>query len=344
MKRMIIITLALILSAGLSQVNSQVETRLINKAANKAEERTEDKIEDEAEKGVEKQVNKAFNKLFGTQEAETPSDSSAAVQSSDTPSGSGSRSSSSAGSDAMRNAYLNAMGITSGNAKVKPEYQFDGFIEMSVTEFKKGKEEESTLYTTYVDSKSFDYGIHFTDPESDDETLIVFDTDNNLMLTLADADGQRTGFAVAFTPEQAEAMAEEEAEEAEPADAYLKYKTGKKKKILGYNCEEYFIEDDDETVTMWVTRDLNNQMKKSYMQNSTFAGLFAYAYYTDGVVMEYIIEDKDNGDKDVMTVTDIDLDSKKSFATMGYNIMDMSGLMPDEDDDEGDADHPAEEE
>jgi hypothetical protein len=71
-------------------------------------------------------------------------------------------------------------------------------------------------------------------------------------------------------------------------------------------------------------------MKKTYMKNSTFTGLFSYAYYTDGLVMEYVIEDRKDGDKSVMTVTDIDLNKKKSFNTMGYTIMDMSGMMPDE--------------
>jgi hypothetical protein len=90
-------------------------------------------------------------------------------------------------------------------------------------------------------------------------------------------------------------------------------------------------------VTMWITRDLDKEMKKTYMKNSTFMGLFSYAYYTDGVVMEYIIEDKKDGDKSVMTVTEINLNKNTSFNTMGYTIMDMSGMMPDEEEDSEDS-------
>lgn len=330
MKKIVAISLTLFLAALTSTAYSQVVTRLINKAANKAEDKTEERIEDEADKAVEKQVNKAFNKLFGNSDETSDSIDSSA----NTPSASGSGgSASSASSRAARNAYLNALGMSTGTANVKPLYEFDGYIEMTVSEFEKEKEKEKTIYTTYIDSRSFDYGIHFKAPEEEDYSLMIFDTDNNLMVTLTDADGEKTGFAMAFTPEQAEAIAEEAEEDTgagEAVDAYKAYKTGKTKNILGYKCEEYLIEDENETVTMWVTRDLNKEMKKTYMKNSTFTGLFSYAYYTDGLVMEYIIEDNKDGDKSVMTVTDIDLSKNSSFNTMGYTIMDMSGMMPDE--------------
>lgn len=346
MKKIVAISLTLFIAALTTSTHAQVVTRLINKAANKAEDKTEKRIEDEADKAVEKKVNKAFNKLFGN--TDDASDSTAITSDAPAASGSGgSGSSSSASSRAARNAYLNAMGMSTGTANVKPLYEFDGYIEMTVSEFEDGKEEESNVYTTYVDSKSFDYGMHFKAPEGDDYSLMIFDTENNLMLTLSDADGEKTGFAIGFTPEQAEAIAEEAEEESggdgDVQDSYASYKTGKTKNILGYKCEEYVIEDDDETVTMWITRDLNKEMKQTYMKNSTFAGLFAYAYYTDGVVMEYIIEDKKDGDKSIMTVTDIDLNKKKSFNTMGYTIMDMSGMMPADGENTGDSEESDEE-
>lgn len=335
MKKIITISITLCIAAVTTTSSAQVVTRLINKAANKAEDKTEERIEEEADKAVEKEVNKVFNKLFGNS-GETSDSTEASTNTSSASSGNGS--SSTATSRAARNAYLNAMGMSTGTANVKPLYEFDGYIEMTVSEYEDGKEEERTVYTTYVDSKSFDYGMHFKDPEGEDYSLMIFDTENNLMLTLSDADGEKTGFAIGFTPEQAEAIAEEAEEDTDAADAssedgYASYKTGKTKNILGYKCEEYMIEDEDETVTMWITRDLNREMKQTYMKNSTFAGLFAYAYYTDGVVMEYIIEDKKDGDKSVMTVTDIDLNKKKSFNTMGYTIIDMSGMMPEEEED-----------
>lgn len=332
MKKIVTLSLTLCIAALTSTSYSQVVTRLINKAANKAEDKTEERIEDEADKDVEKQVNKAFNKLFGkSDEASDSTDSPANTSSSSGDDGPAS----SASSRAARNAYLNAMGMSTGTANVKPLYEFDGYIEMTVSEFEDGEAEESTVYTTYVDSKSFDYGMHFKTPEQDDYSLMIFDTENNLMVTLSDTDGEKTGFAIAFTPEQAEAIAEDagddlDTDDRKGVDSYASYKTGKTKKILGYSCEEYVIDDEDETVTMWVTRDLNKEMKKTYMKNSSFAGFFTYAYYTDGVVMEYIIEDKKDGDRSVMTVTDIDLNKKNSFNTMGYTIMDMSGMMPEE--------------
>ena len=55
-----------------------------------------------------------------------------------------------------------------------------------------------------------------------------------------------------------------------------------------------------------------------------------YAYYTNGMVMEYIIDDRDKDEQFIMTVTDIDLNKENSISTTDYNIMDMSSMMPDE--------------
>jgi len=165
--------------------------------------------------------------------------------------------------------------------------------------------------------------MRFSEPGQEGTSIVIFDTENGVMLTLDEEEGERTGFAVGFTPDQTEAITQETEEEA---DAYAAYKTGKKKKILGYSCEEYLIEDDVTRVTMWITDELEGEMKKSYMQNATFSGIFMQAYNTKGTVMEYISEEIERNEKTVMTVTAVDLNKRNTISTAGYAIMNMGSV------------------
>lgn len=340
MKRYFTFVVLLLLAAGLTDVTGQNIPRFVSKRINSAEKSTEKRLEREADKAVDKEVNKALDKIFGKEEAPAentgnPGETTAT----------GSSTSRSAGTARTERALLSAMGLSVGTANVKPSYEFDGFVEMLITDYTGEKEKEKTTYKTYIDSKSFDYGMEFSEPGQEGRSMIIFDTENGVMLTLADDDGERTGFAVAFTPDQAEAIAKEyggeevkESPAEESVDPYKSYKTGRSKKIIGYNCDEYVIEDDNVVSTMWITDDLDKELKKSYMQNTTFTGMFIHAHYTSGTVMEYTTEYKDSKDKSVMQVTDIDMNRRNSFSTQGYNIISMGALMqePGRDGDKGD--------
>jgi hypothetical protein len=88
------------------------------------------------------------------------------------------------------------------------------------------------------------------------------------------------------------------------------------------------VRDDEKAVaTMWVTDELSKETKNTYMQNSSFSGMFMHAYYTNGTVMEYITEYKDDNRKTVMLVTDIDMSKRSSISTRGYNIISMGAVM-----------------
>ncbi len=337
MKKIITIGVLLILVTGLTEVTGQIVPRFVNKRVKSAEKSSEEKLG--------REVDKAIGKLFGLEE--DPADSTGQPAAATSTSPTNSSSSRSSGTAIGQRAMLNAMGLSAGAANVKPAYEFDGFITMEVTDFINGKEKEKTEYTTYIDSKSLDYGMIFREPGQKGASTIIFDTENSLMLTLAEEDGEKSGFAVGYTQEQAEAISEElkgenaemeeaaevaeaaEVKEADLYDPYTSYKTGKTKKILGYTCDEYVIDDENGTVTMWVTNDFDKEAKKTYMQNSSFAGLFMHAYYTNGTVMEYITEYKDNNHKTVMQVTDIDLNKRNSISTQGYNIISMGAVVPE---------------
>lgn len=322
---------------GITQVSGQSLKDLVKKRGDDSKETTEEKGENRTETAVRKGVNKGLDKIFGTSSAEE--DEGEAVEetedydsdySDDTDYSSNSRNSGAAGIG--RNAIMSGLGLT-GTANVKDSYNFDAFIEMTIVNYDaSGEVSESGKYISYVDAETPDYGLAFTDDEQKGEMLMIFDTENGQMLTLMEQDGEKTGFVVAFDEETMKEMEQEydEAEEEEleevETNPYNIKKTGKTKKILGYNCEEYTTEDENSIVSMWVTDDLGKKVDKTFMRNSNFSGLFLYAYYTNGFIMEYDIEEKDDHERSVMTVTDIDIDNVTSIKTGGYTIMNMGAM------------------
>lgn len=317
------------LATAASTVEAQDLKRFMKKREDAAKETAGDRIGKEADKKIAKGINKGLDKLFGSDEEETPSDPSGQNASGNT------SQSSRAAQSASMNALMGAMGMNA-DVNVKDAYDFDSFVEMTITHYDEdGNSDESGKYITYLDSRSLDYGLQFTDDDQEGTSIMIFDTENALMLTLVESDGQKSGFAVGFDTDQIEEIAEEyeteseSDEEVETDTDYNPYnlqKTGKTKTISGYRCDEYMMEDESSIVSIWATDDVDKDIKKTYLTNNNFAGMFFYAYYMDGMVMEYDITDKSDNDRMVMTVTDLDLDRTTTFNTGAYNIMSMGAM------------------
>jgi len=232
----------------------------------------------------------------------------------------------------MNHVYLDALGL-SENVDYESNYKFDAYIQMEVSEYKKNEKlKDQTVYDTHISKERADYAMVFKDDNS--KSTIIFDQVNSAMLILADSDGDKTGFAMAIDPEalaeEAEEYAEESAEDMD-VDAYQPYKTGKKKEILGYSCEEYLIEDEASEQRMWVSDELGKKVRKDMLSNQqTFGAAFYHAAYLNGMVMEYEHFDKEEEEKTIMTVTDIDLNRSHSVATGAYAIMSMKNQTPEE--------------
>ena len=84
----------------------------------------------------------------------------------------------------MNHVYLDALGL-SDNVDYKSDYQFDAFIQMEVSEYKKnGKLDEQVLYDTHVSKENTDYAMVFSDDGH--KSTIIFDQENSAMLVLSD--------------------------------------------------------------------------------------------------------------------------------------------------------------
>ena len=231
----------------------------------------------------------------------------------------------------MNHVYMGALGL-SGNVDYKSNYEFDAFIQMEVSEYKKNEKlDEQTVYDTHLSKEKIDYAMVFR--ENNNKSTIIFDQENSAMLILSDNDGEKTGFAMGMDPE---AFAEqvEEYEEESLVDPYSAHKTGKKKDILGYSCEEYLVEDTAAEVRMWISEDLGKKVRKNMLNNQqTFGAIFYHAAYTNGMALEYDVLDKDDGKRTVMKVIDIDLNRSHSIPTKGYAVMSMKSQSPEKEED-----------
>jgi len=222
----------------------------------------------------------------------------------------------------MDRVYLDALGLT-GNVDYEETYNFDAYIQMEITSYKKnGNLDEQMVYNNYLHKTDADYAMVFKD--DDNKTTIIFDTKNSAMLILTESDGEKTGFATTIDPEAMAELVEDYKEEEEvDVDAYKPAKTGKTKDILGYKCDEYLVKDEDTEVHMWVSEELGKEMRKDWMGNKqTFGGMFTHAAYMNGMVLEYDVIDK-RGQKSVMQVKKIDMNHSHKLNTSGYTIMSM---------------------
>jgi len=219
----------------------------------------------------------------------------------------------------MTHVYMDALGL-SEKVPYEPSYDFDSYVQMEVRDFNKnGKETDYILYDSYVTKDAVDYAMVYTDKK--DQTTIIFDSDNSAVLILTDSDGEKMGIASEVDPESMK----EEMEEAREENNILAtepVKTGKSKEILGYKCDEYLIDNEEIEAHMWVCEDLGKQIRKEMLdQRHTFGTVFLHAAYAKGMVMEYEQIMKENGERTVMQVTDIDLKRSHTISTREYPVM-----------------------
>jgi len=228
----------------------------------------------------------------------------------------------------MNQVYMDAMGLT-GNVDYEDNYSFDAYIQMEVSNYKKNEKlKDKMMYDSYLNKEAVDYAMVFTD--KDTKSTIIFDTKNSAMLMLSDSDGEKNGFAIGIDPEDLAEEVEEQIEDS-PANKYQAYKTGKTKTILGYSCDEYVVDDEASKTQMWVSEKLGKQVRREMLSNQqAFASAFYHAAYMNGMVLEYDFLDKDDGDRTVMVVTDVDLNRSSTISTGNYNIMSMKGSSPEE--------------
>lgn len=219
----------------------------------------------------------------------------------------------------ITNAIMEGFGIGE-DVEYDSEYKFDSWFRMQITNYKKnGKVEDKVVYDSYVNKTNRTYGLQYQDDDA--KSTILFDSERYAMIILADSDGEKTGFASQFDPE---ILNDSVAESAEAND-FKPLKTGKTKKILGYTCDEYLVDDEEAEVHMWISEKLGKEISKEMLSNpNAFGAAFQLTRNVEGMTLEYDLVDKNSGEKTEMIVTDLDLNRNHSISTEGYTILTMN--------------------
>lgn len=173
---------------------------------------------------------------------------------------------------------------------------------MEIEEFKKGKSKGKSLVKMTLDN--WKTAIQTSDAAGESTALMIFDNKKGTVLTITDADGERSGVEIKQPKVRVRGGS---------ADDYEVNRTGETKTIDGAVCEKYIITHKDGTTTSWVTDDygiiygemiapLFSRMKNSPQQMEELNEM-------EGIPIESRTISKDGKTETVMFVKDIKKDA-----------------------------------
>lgn len=212
---------------------------------------------------------------------------------------------------------LNAQIGRGDKSKVLDNYSFAHQITMQIeTTNSKGKSESlNNVKMFFSDNNSyFAAEVEVKDtPIGEGKGFSIFDIQNNITVTLMEGMGMKMGVVLNVDFENTKEKENNQTFE----------KTGNKKEILGYTCEEYVFEDEKSITSVWISNseDLNivaafNAMSSD--KNASSKSLPAGA--PSGMLMETTTMNKSKKDVMTMKVVDIQKNINKTIGTSEYQI------------------------
>ena len=210
-------------------ISAQIFGRIVDRAADKISNRIEDKIvekiSDEITKAAFKPVDKAIDDMFREQyEQDSTGGQVAKVD---------------------YGEYLNKM---LQPVDLPEEYAFDVQIYAETKDYDGDKNEMTILMSSTKDH------IGIITEDDGKESMIVFDVETDVMAVYDLQENKVSAFA-SMMGLAAKAASEQEV---------TVEKTGKSKKIAGYECEEYLIEDETTTTKAYVSEDFPASWAKAF--------------------------------------------------------------------------------
>lgn len=306
-----------ILSFSKAQFKESISDKLVRKTSQKVEKRVDKKID----KGIDETLDKIEGK--GEHKKEKKTEEQDAKQSSSEEKTSNDISTENGTSSQPQNT--SSFEVSVDKSKVKPSYHFNANILMNIESIKKnGKKEETQQMRSYFsESEEYFAGEMLIKDEKNNSTMTtvsIFDWQNNLLISLIDNPSMKMGVVMGFDAAKAVGTASDNAN-ADQSKATLK-KTGRTKKILNYNCDEYISEDEDNISEIWITNEVKLSLTK------VLAGLELQqkgkkSYPTDapqGLMMETTTTNKKKGDKTILRVVEINQNKSTSISTKEYTF------------------------
>jgi len=166
-----------------------------------------------------------------------------------------------------------------------------------------------------------------SDPKDMPSSVVsIIDDKNQAMIILIEE--QKIAQLLSMSKIQEIAEVEKETESEITAFNSLQ-KTGKTKKILGYDCEEFYSQNETNKLTFWVTQDLELFQKNMFFNISKSLGGNTFENIPEtakGFMMEMHFENLSTMETGIMTVTDIKK-SEKVITMADYQLMNLSRFM-----------------
>lgn len=304
--------------------------KMAKKAAEKAEKKAAEKAEEKAEEKLDEQIDKGLNAAEESMQDQNDQD----VKKKGTE----------ADQQKKLSDLMSKMGMSSEPVDVEAAYTFQSSITMNVKNYEKDGELQSDGdIISFVTPGEETFAYEFVEGEMhasnrDQKGVFIMDFKNEATIILSDDKGKKTGIVYGmkgFKEQfQEDAMADEDWEgDTTPPDSPLAdpnvKKTGRTKSILGYKCEEYKYEDENDVTRFWVTKEYKWD-SKDFMSN-----VFKTSLYSRGMPWGFLMEsesvDKENGERSLYTVKDIDKNANKTFILSHYQITNVGSInMPTE--------------
>jgi hypothetical protein len=222
------------------------------------------------------------------------------------------------------NPYANYNPYASGSSKdIRPKYDFQQNVLMEMKSYdKKGNlEADKTNQMRWQFSTEPYMGMEMADKKTGKAQFMITETDKKQMVMLMENDGKK--IAMVRKTDDVKAQANKGGSGDDKSKTSFT-KTGRSKKICGYNCEEWTSTDEKGNKNeMWFSNEVSLDITKMYAawgQNSREKNYFANSgNYPTGFMMEMTNYDT-NGEKFTMTALEVNLTASKTIETAGYSV------------------------
>jgi len=300
--------------------------KMAKKAAEKAEKKAEQKAEEKAEEKIDEQIDKGLNAAEESMQDQNDQDAH--------------KKGTEADQQKRLSDLMSKMGMSSEPVDVEEAYTFQSSITMNVKNYEKdGTLQSDGDIISFVTPGEETFAYEFVEGEMhasnrDQKGVFIMDFKNEATIILSDDKGKKTGiiYGMKGFMDQAQMDEDEDAEawedETTPPDSPLGdpnvKKTGRSKSILGYKCEEYRYEDENDITHFWITKEYKWD-SKDFMSN-----VFKTSLYSRGMPWGFLMEsealDKESGEKSMYTVKDIDKNANKTFRLSDYQLTNLGSM------------------
>lgn len=306
-----------------SPLSSWAQNNKVDEVKDRAEQKAENRLDRRIDQGIDKGLDK-LEGLFKRKKKKKNKNS-----------GNSQIDNNSSNNDSP-NINLGGMFGKQKEVHLPNQYNFVADMTMEMKNYKKNPDKADVNTVKYLfpskDKEYFGFTMaETTEKNSPQYTSILHPKE---LIVFMPMDGQKYYYVMDF-----ENMAAHEEDDDNEQDAIPELKkTGKTKKILGYHCEEYMMEDDEMKANYWITeeiKDMGQQMSSVFFAMSQQFNKKKkqklekkdWPFPEKGMVLELINYDKKSKETTSATAIEVNENKASSFDPSPYQPMSIEAMM-----------------